>query len=206
MVQGYSIVLTRRRDRATTGYLKRTSSKCFYKVFSALAGFPIHEGASDFRLLDRAPLDNVLRFRDSTPFLRGSVELLGFPKTIVEFDVEPRRFGVSKYSPRRMLRFAYHALVAHSTIPLRIGIWIGLVTAVLAFLELGFVVLQALMGNAVAGWASTIGVNTFLFGVLFLLLGVIGVYIGEIHKILQRRPPYIVYDRKDQSFRKPPVE
>ncbi len=196
--RGYKIVLTRRRDRQTTGFFKRTSSRYFYRVFSMLAGFSIHEGASDFQLIDRKPLEVLLRFRDSTPFLRGAIELIGFPKTTVEFDVQRRHSGTSKYTVRKMLRFAMQALIAHSTIPLRVGIWIGFGTAFLAFLELIFAVVQALLGSSIAGWASTIGMTSLLFGILFLLIGIIGAYIADIHTILRRRPQFTISDEIEE--------
>jgi glycosyltransferase involved in cell wall biosynthesis len=193
--QGYRVVLTRRNDDGVASPMKRWTSAGFYRVFTALSGVEIHRGASDFRLLDRAPLEALLSFRDASLFLRGAVELLGFSRTIVAFDAAPRHAGTSKYTLRRMLRFANLALIGHSTIPLRIGIWIGVATAFLAFLQLVYVLVQSALGNTVPGWASSVGITALLFGVLFVLVGIIGAYVADIHTILKDRPAFIVADR-----------
>ena len=190
--QGFKIVLTRRRDSHTVTRFKKATSKYFYRVFSLLADSEITEGTSDFRLLDRVPLQQLLQFRDSRPFLRASVNLLGFPKTVVDIDVGKRLSGQSKYPIRAMLRFARQGLISHSSAPLRFGIWIGLATSLLAFAELLYIVIQVILGDAVPGWASAVGVTSLLFGILFLNFGVLGVYVADIHALLKHRPLYIV--------------
>jgi glycosyltransferase involved in cell wall biosynthesis len=197
--KGYSLVLTKRREQKNCSAFKRLSSRCFYRVFSALAGMEIHQGASDFRLIARQPLEELLRFDDAAPFLRGSVELLGFPKSIVEFDAAERHSGQSKYTLRKMLQFANLALIGHSSVPLRIGIWIGACTSVLAFLELCYIVYQAFAGNAVPGWASSVGVTSLLFGIMFVVIGIMGTYIADIHALLKARPKFIIWESMENA-------
>ena len=93
-----------------------------------------------------------------------------------------------------MLRFAHGGIVAFSTKPLRVGIALGLVTSVLAFVALCYIISQYALGHTVPGWASTLGLLVFLFGVLFVILGVIGEYVGLIYIMLQRRPAYVIYE------------
>jgi polyisoprenyl-phosphate glycosyltransferase len=92
----------------------------------------------------------------------------------------------------KMWHLAQTGIVAHSSKPLTIGIWLGILTAFLAVLELGYVTMQALGGSTVPGWASAVGVTSLLFAVTFLMLGLIGTYVASIHRMLQRRPHFIV--------------
>ena len=91
-----------------------------------------------------------------------------------------------------MIRFAAVAVTSFSDRPLRAGIWLGAVVGVLALVELLYVLMIALSGVTVPGWASTVGVMSFLFAILFVMVGIIGVYIARIHSMLQGRPQFIV--------------
>lgn len=192
--EGYKIVYTKRTQQAHLGWFKRKTSDWFYGLFSWLSGVRIEEGSSDFRLIDRQVLTELLKFNDVNPFIRGAVKWLGYEDCActIEFDVGIRTAGESQYTLKRMIRFANSAIVSFSTKPLVIGIWLGLVTGLLAFAELGYILVQYFLGNTVPGWASTVGIIALLFGVLFVLLGVIGLYLSRIHTALQHRPKFVI--------------
>lgn len=189
---GALVVGTERLDAGTTGTFKRLSSRYFYRAFAALTGIPMRAGMSDFRLIDRSVRDEMLRLRYGDVFLRGTVQWLGYPTATVSFQVGARHAGTSKYTLRRMLRFASGAVVSFSAKPLYVAIWIGVLTGCASLLELAYVILQYTRGETVPGWASIVGVMSLLFGVLFILLGIIGVYIARIHEVLQNRPAFVV--------------
>ena len=125
-------------------------------------------------------------------FLRGAIQWVGFEVETIKFKPDPRHRGKTKFTVSKMIKLAGGAIVSYSTIPLKIGVWIGVFTALLSFLELGYIFYTYSQGGTVPGWASTIGITTLLFGILFLNIGVIGIYIARIHQSLQRRPPYII--------------
>lgn len=189
---GYKVVNTRRIDAQSTGWFKRTTSRLFYRGFSALSGIEMEAGSSDFRLIDRQALDALLRFDGAGRFLRGATEWMGYPATTIPYQANDRLAGSSTYSLGKMFAFATSAVVSFSTKPLKFGIWLGLLTSTLAFLELIYVLIQAFRGDVVSGWASTVGILSFLFGILFIILGIIGLYIAQIHETLQNRPPFLV--------------
>ena len=91
-----------------------------------------------------------------------------------------------------MLRFARHGLISHSAVPLRFGIWFGLGTGVLSIAELTYVIVQFLKGDTVPGWASTLGLMSLLFAILFVTVGIVGLYLEDIHKLLKARPHFII--------------
>lgn len=190
--QGNRIVNTRRLDEGRAGPMKRATSSLYYRLFSYLSEVKLHEGSSDFRLLDRSVLDALLSLGHGDIFIRGAVQILGFRTAVLPFRVQQRFAGTSKFTLAKMIRLARSGIIAHSTRPLTIGIWLGLVMAMLSLAELAYVVLQTLRGSTIPGWASVVGVMTILFAVTFVMLGLIGAYIASMHRTLHRRPGFIV--------------
>jgi dolichol-phosphate mannosyltransferase len=121
----------------------------------------------------------------------------------LEYEAAERFSGESKYPLKKMLKFAKGSIVSFSTKPLVIGIWMGLITSLLSFIELIYILIQVIKGETVPGWASTLGIISLLFGVLFIILGIIGMYLARIHTALQNRPRFIIekssYSQNDQS-------
>lgn len=189
---GSKIVLTQRISGQETSKFKKESSNYFYKFLSSIADTPIEQGSSDFRLLDRQALDELLKLNFGKPFLRVSVNSLGYKTSVVQFKVAERHSGESKYSLKKMIQFGLGGLVSHSHVPLTLGIYLGVITGFFSALELLYVLVQVVLGNTVPGWASTMGLMSLLFSILFIILGVIGIYIADIHTLLKNKPHFII--------------
>jgi dolichol-phosphate mannosyltransferase len=198
---GTPVVLTHRSESADVGAFKRATSAIFYRIFSTLTGVPMAVGTGEFRLMDRRVVDYLLELQEGEYFLRGLIGWAGFRSVTVPFHAAPRLAGQTKYSLRKMLRFAVSGVTAFSLTPLRIGTVVGLATALLAFLELVYVLVQVARGHTVPGWASVVGVTTLLFGVQFILLGLIGEYLGRVYLTAKHRPPFLVVDATDAPDR-----
>jgi glycosyltransferase involved in cell wall biosynthesis len=196
---GYKVVNTIRIDAQETTFFKRLTSRGFYRVFSFLSGLPFTPGASDFRLVDRAVVDVIVQMHDAQLFLRGFVQWADFPATSIPYQAQPRHAGSTKYSLMKMLRFSVAAMVSFSSLPLKIGVWIGVATSFLALLEVCYILFEYWQGHTVAGWASVLTVVSFMFGVLFFLLGIIGTYLSDIHETLKNRPRYIIGETVGQA-------
>lgn len=196
---GHKIVNTRREDSDTSSGLKRAGSRNFYKLFSWLSGVTVDEGSSDFRLLDREVLERLLQFEGGHDFLRGAVNWLGYPGTTVLFRAAPRHAGQSKYNLARMVRFAIDAVLSFSTKPLHLGIWLGLALSALSFVELAYAVKVYFSGESLPGWASIVTVMTFLFGFLFILIGILGAYLSRIHRAIQAPPRFIIAETRQEA-------
>jgi len=189
---GFKLVTTERIDDLSIPWPKRVASSAFYRVFSALANVDLRKGTSDFRLVDRSVLETVMEFNDVRIFFRGAFVWTGVDSAVVTYECKPRQAGRTKYNWLGMTRFATDAVVAFSAVPLQIGIGLGFITSLAAFVELVYVLTLVARGVTVPGWASTVGIISFLFGILFVLLGIIGLYLARIHESLQSRPRYIV--------------
>jgi dolichol-phosphate mannosyltransferase len=190
--QGYQVVNTERKDSEDTSFFKRATSRWFYWLFSRLTGVTMNAGSSDFRLLDRRAVDALLRLGDADVFIRGLVSWLGYRTFVVSYRAERRHSGVSKFTLARMLKLSRGAMMSFSAFPLRLGIFIGFLTSGLAFVELCYILYTYAQGRVVPGWASVMTVMSLMFGVLFVLLGVIGTYIAKVYDVLKRRPRFVV--------------
>jgi len=191
--QGHKVVQSVRHDQGRTSWRKRWTSRLFYRVHGFLSGVEMRDGVADFRLLDREVVDVLLRLPEAGLFLRGLIQWLGFPTVYVGYEVQPRFAGRSKYTLAKMISLAWHGISSFSIVPLRFGIALGLVTGGLAIAQLGYVVAVRFLSDAVVpGWASVLGVISLLFAMLFLMLGVIGEYIGRILIEVRGRPRFVV--------------
>jgi glycosyltransferase involved in cell wall biosynthesis len=193
--EGSKIVHTVRIDHENISWHKRVTSRLFYRIFSYLSGVNLSAGMADFRLMDRQVVDEILQLGEGGLFLRGLVQWLGYPSGQVEFKCRERFSGSSKYNLRKMLKFGWIGITSFSLIPLRLAIIFGVGTSLVAFCGLLYAVAGKVSGLAVPGWASEVGAQSFLFGMLFIILGIIGEYIGRILEEVRRRPRYLIHQR-----------
>jgi dolichol-phosphate mannosyltransferase len=194
--KGYQIVNTRRREASHTPWLKRKASRLFYRLFSFLSGVQLEPGMADFRLVDQQVAEQIRRMPEGLTFLRGIFPWLGFRQAVVTYDPAPRLAGQTKYSLGRMLRFAVAGITSFSVVPLRLGLGLGLVTTMGAVIYAVYAVLaKILTGQTVPGWTSVVALLSLFFGVQFILLGILGEYIGSIFQEVKRRPRYVISRR-----------
>jgi len=190
---GDQIVHTVRKDEENVSPFKKWSSKIFYKIFSYLSDVEMEAGMADYRLLDRAVVDELMKFSEQGLFLRGIVNWVGYKSSKLEFVCGTRYSGESKYTFRRMLTLAWAGITSFSVVPLRISIVIGVLTSALAFTEMLYAIYAKLFTDtAVPGWASAVAVVSFLFGILFILLGVLGEYVGQVLVEVRGRPRFLI--------------
>lgn len=195
--KGYDVVYTLREDSPEVGFLKRISSRLFYRLMNRVAEVPINENAADFRLVSRRVVEVFQRqVRERNPFLRGLFGWVGFPSVGVPFRVARRPAGRSKYSVARMVRFGIDGLVSFSKSPLLISTVLGFAFAAfgLAF-SLLTVVQYFVYGQFPSGWATLVILLSIFSGTQLICLGIISQYVGVIFDEVKGRPHYVVEER-----------
>ncbi|EFF46203.1 glycosyl transferase [Xanthomonas citri pv. aurantifolii str. ICPB 10535] len=154
---------------------------------------PIPADTGDFRLLSPRVVQALQQLRERHRFMKGLFGWVGFRQVALPYRREPRLSGHSKFTVWRLWNFALDGITSFSTVPLRAATYLGLLTALLAFLFGAWVVIKAaLVGDPVAGWPTLMSVILFLGGVQLIALGLIGEYLGRLYDEAKQRPLYLV--------------
>lgn len=191
--EGFDIVYTRREESQNLSYLKRKSSNAFYNFISWLSDIKIEKGTSDFRLIDRRVADVFSRFKENDLFIRGLIKWVGFKQIAIDYHPDDRYSGHSKYTLRKMVRFAFDGITSLSIRPLYLAVYLGFTLSLLSFLYLPYVILSYYYsGHYAYGWGSVILTVVFFAGLQLCVLGIIGIYIGKMFMQVKDRPLYIV--------------
>lgn len=191
--EGFEIVNTIRMDHDSISVKKKLSSRIFYQLMRKLSDVNIENGMADFRLVDKKVLKQLKLFNENFLFFRGLIPWMGFRQTNVEFKAAERFAGITKYTFKKMLKFATTGVTAFSVKPLRLSIYLGSVIAIFAFLYgLYAVYIFSFTDRAMTGWTSVIISVLFVGGINLLMLGIIGEYLGKLFIENKRRPNYLV--------------
>jgi glycosyltransferase involved in cell wall biosynthesis len=192
--RGFKIVTAQRIGyQMKVPWLKRATSRLYYRVLDTLGDIHIEPGSANFMLLDRVVVDAVNRIEDQDLFLRGVVRWLGYPLISVPFRQSLRQHGDSKYSLRRMIELAVTGIALHSVRPLRFAIWLALGFAALGGSFVVYSIVSFLfVRHTVAGWTSIMAAIAILGAAQLLVLGIVGEYVGRILRETRKRPSYVV--------------
>lgn len=197
--EGYDVVNTIRKESKNTGFFKRGSSKLFYRIFNLLSDIRIEPAAADFRIMNRKALDAFLSLGEHNRFTRGLVTWMGFNQTSIPY-IAPERFsGKSKYTFRKMRRFAFDGLTSFSTRPLRISTLLGFLILIFGIAYAIYAIIMFIIGHTNPGWTSLLITILIMGGVQLFSIGIIGEYIARIYYESKGRPHFFIESRTDQS-------
>jgi polyisoprenyl-phosphate glycosyltransferase len=193
--QGYDIVQAQRIDEEHSFSFKRATSDAFYRLINQISGTRIQQGAADFRALSRQALEALKSMPEYHRFLRGMIAWMGYKSVILPYHEQKRMAGKSKYSLGKMFRLASDAIFSFSLMPLYIGLSVGGLFILLAAAQIIYVLLlwfTGQYGKIVPGWSSLMAVMLIASGIIMILLGFIGVYVGYIFQQVKGRPIYLL--------------
>ena len=194
--EGYEIVYGIVKKRPDATIARRITSILFYKIINLMTDNIFPNNVSDFRLIDKKVYQIINSMQEKNKYLRGLIIWTGFKQTGVPF-VRKRRFsGKSKADFLTVLKVASNGIFSFSYAPLRVVTFLGFILSIFSFSMIIFqITLFIIYGRGVPGVSSIVVLMSFLFGMLFLILGIIGEYLSRIYDEVKGRPNFIVREK-----------
>jgi polyisoprenyl-phosphate glycosyltransferase len=194
MDQGADVVYGQRRVREGESLCKRATAAAFYRVIGQLTDVDIPSDTGDFRLMTRRVLDLLLAMPERHRFIRGMVAWIGGKQVPLQYDRKARAAGETKYPLTKMVRFAIDAITAFSVVPLMASMTIGWIMAAVGFAFFVYSIIGFVLGYNLPGWTSLMAAIGLLGGMQFLMLGIIGAYLGRLYDQNKGRPLFMIRD------------
>lgn len=190
--EGYDDVFAEREESKETLF-KRKTSQWYYRILQRVTRIPIQKNTGDFRLLDRSCVEALRQMRETERNTKGMYSWIGFHKKGITYKQKTRQEGCSKWSNMELMNLAMNGIMSYTTAPLRIATIIGLLTSFSAFAYLVYILVTTLIyGDPVSGYPTIMVTMLFLGGMVFLVLGIIGEYLGRIFNEVKGRPGYFL--------------
>lgn len=197
---GYDDVYAKRRSRDGESWLKKYTSKKFYRVLQLVSRVPIQTDTGDFRLLSRRAIEALKSFPEKQRYTKGMFSLIGFKKKEIEFDRDPRVAGETKWNYLKLIDLAIEGITSFTVAPLRIATILGILCAGGSFIYILYMLIKTwVSGIDVPGYASLVCIILMLGGIQLVCLGVIGEYIGRIFIEVKNRPLYFIDEYSEEN-------
>ncbi len=191
--EGYDDVYAKRKSRKGETFLKKFTSKMYYKVLQKIAGIDIQKDTGDFRLLDRRCVNALKKLRESQRCTKSLFSWIGYKKKEVLYDRDSRIAGKTKWNYKRLVDLAIDGITSLTTSPLRLSTYISIPTFLVLFVYFVYVIIKCLVQNvAIQAYQAIILLLLFFSGVQILLFGIVGEYLGRIFNETKNRPLYLV--------------
>lgn len=198
--EGWPVVTTVRKSVESHSVIRKFGSNIYYKLMKTIGGNFLIPKSTDFRLIDRFVIDQLLELNENVRMFRGMIDWFGFPTALVYFEAPERFHGNASYSYRKLFQLALTSITSFSLWPLRLTGYAGLIIVALTSLSLLVSVGLNLSKGVwiVTPMALVVFFNTLLVGVIMICLGLIALYIGNIRDATLGRPDFVIYKRLEQ--------
>jgi len=192
-LEGYKVILTKKitKDKEKS-FIYKMFSTFYYYIINQLSDFEIPKDFPDFRLLDRDEVEVLKKIDEHDRMFRGMLNFIGYKNyKIIEFEVPKRFAGKTKYNFKKSLGLAVDSIVQFSTKPLRFATYLGVISIIVAtILGVNTLIEYLFFNHQRTGYATTLIVILFMNSIQFIILGIVGEYIGKIHIEVKKRPLY----------------
>lgn len=195
---GYEVIEGVKTDRGDESAFHKLSAKVFYKIMTAFVGVDMQR-TSDFKLIDRKVIDSLISLPERNTFFRALSFWSGFKSTQVEFEVQERQNGESKWGLFKLIKYAISNMTSFTTAPLQIITVMGCIMLIFMGIMAVQTLVRFLLGASAEGFTTVILLLLLIGGSLMLALGIIGYYIARIYEEVKSRPRYIISKKTDEN-------
>jgi dolichol-phosphate mannosyltransferase len=197
--KGAEVVVGVRAKNKGEGFVKKVGSYIFYKMINQISDMEIVTRATDFRLLDRVVINEFNRLTEKNRMTRALIDWLGFRREYIQFEANERIHGAPAYSFWKLVRLAFNSMISFSLFPLKFAGYMGIIITFLSGLLGVFILVDRYITQELHFSGSVIlaVVILFLIGIVLICLGLIALYIANIHAEVTNRPMYIVRKSKN---------
>ena len=198
----YDCCATKSTNRKGYSFLRKIFTKWFYAIIGKMSKTEMVPGARDFRLMTRQMVDAILSMKEYNRYSKGIFSFVGFKTKWIEFNIEDRQAGSSKFNFWKLFSYAIEGIVAFSTAPLIFAALVGVIFCIIAFILIVVIIVKTLIwGDPVGGWPSMACIMFFVGGLQLLCTGIIGEYLAKTYLETKGRPIYIVKETEKDALK-----
>jgi polyisoprenyl-phosphate glycosyltransferase len=196
--KGAEVVIGVREKNKGEGVVKKAGSVLFYKIINWISDTGIVPNATDFRLLDRVVIDEFNKLTERNRMTRALIDWMGFRRDFVKFQANERLFGTASYSYLKLFRLAFNSMISLSLVPLKLAGYLGIIITLLSGTLGIFIFITRYVMNSLdySGSAILAVIILFLIGIVLICLGLIALYIANIHAEVTNRPLYVIRKKR----------
>ncbi len=191
--EDYDIVALYTNSHAGYSFIRKRLTKLWYRVYNRLSNSKQKQGARDFRLMKRKVIDAIISLGEYSRYIKEIYGYVGFKTKWISYDAPKRTNGTSKFSMKKLIKYAFQGIVATSTRPLLMSIYIGLFLCFISFIAIIAILIKTLViGGSVLEWLPLASIIVFASGIQLFFLGVVGMYLSSIYLEVKHRPMYVI--------------
>lgn len=191
-LSGFEVVYAKRRKRKGENFMKKFTARMFYRILARITQIEIPVDTGDFRIIHHKIRDILVTMPEQHKYIRGQIAWIGFNQTYIEYDRDERMHGETKFTYKKMMRFALDGISSFSTWPLKVATITGFVVSGISFMLILYSLYQKFFGYTERGWTSMQISILFLGGIQLIGIGILGEYLGRVSDNVKNRPHYII--------------
>lgn len=198
--EDYDCVGTRRVTRKGEPPIRSFFARCFYKLINKISKTEMVDGARDYRLMTRQMVNSILEMKEYNRYSKGLFSFVGYKTKWLEYENIERVAGETKWSFWKLLIYALDGIIAFSTAPLWVSVFIGIIFCLISFIAIIVIIVKTLVwGDNVGGWPSMVCILFFLSGIQLFCTGLLGAYLSKTYLETKKRPIYITKETEKDN-------